>query len=104
MISISPSSRSMSSYCLSKNLSANTLISSSVVLIIIGVLIGFILGFSTGTLFYSKLLDKPEVVNQNKIKQKVKVKGTENNADLEYQDNQVIEIKNKKRRRRKNES
>ena len=62
--------------------------------IIIGVLIGFIIGFPCGTLFYAKLLDKPEIINQNKIKQKVK--GTNNNVETEYQDNQVIENKTKK--------
>jgi gas vesicle protein len=70
--------------------------------IIIGVLIGFILGFSSGMLFYSKLLDKPEVVNQNKIKQKVK--GANNNVETEYQDNQVIENKTKKRRKVRDET
>ncbi|MFK5948800.1 MAG: hypothetical protein QM500_08545 [Methylococcales bacterium] len=73
--------------------------------IIIGVLIGFILGFSSGMLFYSKLLDKPEVVNQNKVRVKQKVKGTGNKVETEYQDNQVIKIENKtnKKRRKRNE-
>ena len=38
--------------------------------IIIGILIGIILGLPLGAYFYAKFLDKPEVVNNNKIKLK----------------------------------
>jgi len=38
--------------------------------IIIFVLIAFIIGFISGAYFYAKILDKPEIVNNNKIKLK----------------------------------
>ena len=40
--------------------------------IIIGALIGLFLGFALGVWFYAKVLDKPEIVNNNDIKQKIK--------------------------------
>jgi hypothetical protein len=49
-------------------------------ILIIGLLLGFILGFAGGCLFYSAVLDKPEVV----IK-KQKVKGRGNSAEFNNQ-------------------
>lgn len=44
------------------------------------ILLGFVLGFASGTYFYAKVLDKPDVVNETTIG-KQKVKGHDNDTD-----------------------
>lgn len=49
---------------------------------IAAICIGFAIGFFSGVWVYANYLDKPETVNnnQNHIKQKLKVKGDNNNS------------------------
>lgn len=59
--------------------------------------IGFSIGFFSGVYVYATLLDKPEVVNQNSVKQKVKVKGRGNTLQ-DYEATEESETTKKRRR------
>lgn len=49
---------------------------------IAAIFLGFTLGFGTGIYVYANHLDKPEVVNQNEINQKIKGRGNSGGQEL----------------------
>ncbi|MDA3866184.1 MAG: hypothetical protein PF489_05460 [Salinivirgaceae bacterium] len=66
---------------------------------IAALVIGFSIGFFSGVYVYATILDKPEIVNQNSVKQKIKIKGRGNNT---LQDYEAIDERETHKKRRQN--